>query len=205
MSSAPPSRRRSGSRLSRRFAALVLGLALATAVDAGPGQGQAPDPALRMALAEAAGTSSSFHDRFQAEVWLLDMSNRLQPFMPDTQERLSFLRAVHRESARARLPPELVLSVIDVESRFDRFAVSRAGAQGYMQVMKFWVGEIGRPQDNLIQRDTNLRYGCTILRYYLDVENNDLVRALARYNGSLGKPGYPRLVLNALSRRWYRS
>lgn len=160
---------------------------------------------MRAALIQAAKNSSSFQDRFQAEVWLLDMSNRLQRYMPDAKERLNFLRSVHRESARAQLPPELVLSVIDVESRFDRYAVSRAGAQGYMQVMKFWVNEIGRPQDNLIQRDTNLRYGCTILRYYLDVEHNDLVRALARYNGSLGKPGYPRLVLNALSRRWYRS
>ena len=169
------------------------------------GKSQEPDPGLRKALASAARDKQSFKERFAAEIWLLDMSGRLTRFMPDVKERLDFLRAVHREANRAGLQPELVLAVIEVESRFDRFALSRSGAQGYMQVMKFWVEEIGRPNDNLLQRDTNLRYGCTILRYYMDVERNNVINALARYNGSLGKYDYPNLVLKALKRRWYKS
>ncbi len=190
--------------------ALVLSLLLAStgpALAQGPSKikGEDPDPGLRKALASAARDNQSFKDLFSAEVWLLDMSGRLTRFMPDVKERLDFLRAVHREANRAGLQPELVLAVIEVESRFDRFALSRSGAQGYMQVMKFWVDEIGRPDDNLLQRDTNLRYGCTILRYYMNLERNNVVNALARYNGSLGKYDYPNLVLKALKRRWYRS
>jgi soluble lytic murein transglycosylase-like protein len=183
-------------------AAIALALSFAPAPAA---YAEQIDPGVRGALVKAVHHPSGFHDRFEAQVWLLDMSTRLQRYMPDAQERLEFLQVVHREARRANLPPELVLAVIDVESRFDRFAVSRAGAQGYMQVMKFWVKEIGRPEDNLLRRDENLRYGCTILRHYLDVERNDVYRALARYNGSLGKPDYPNLVLNALIKRWYKS
>jgi soluble lytic murein transglycosylase-like protein len=94
--------------------------------------------------------------------------------------------------------------VIEVESNFDRYAVSVAGALGLMQVMPFWRGEIGRPDDNLIQLDTNLRYGCTILKFYLDKENGDLRRALGRYNGSLGQRKYPNLVINKLSGKWFQ-
>ncbi len=161
-----------------------------------------PDPALRAALIAAVDASDSFGDRFDAEVWLLDMSIRLQRFMPDDQDRLEFLRLVHTEARRANLTPELVLAVIEVESLFDRFAISSAGARGFMQVMPFWLNELGRPDDNLFNAQTNLRYGCTILRHYLDRERDALVPALARYNGSYGKTWYAERVLRAFERRW---
>lgn len=163
------------------------------------------DPELRARLIEAINQADSFQDRFEAEVWLLDMSTRLQKRMPDTEERLGLLRMVHREATRARLTPELVLAVIDIESRFDRFAVSRAGAQGLMQIMPFWLDEIGHPDDNLIHAHTNLRLGCTILRYYLDKEKGDLRRALGRYNGNIHSREYADKVLDALFRRWYKA
>jgi soluble lytic murein transglycosylase-like protein len=171
--------------------------------------GQEPDPRLRELLLEAIGKADSFEHRFDAEVWLTDMSDRMDRYipkaMPDRKERLAFLRLLHSEARLAAVPPELVLSVIEVESRFDRFAVSRSGAQGYMQVMPFWLAELKRPQDNLFHAQTNLRLGCTILKYYLDREQGDLVKALGRYNGSYGRPQYPHKVLDALSRRWFRS
>jgi len=113
---------------------------------------------------------------------------------------------VHHEAMRVDVPPELVLAVIEIESNFDRWAVSSAGAQGLMQVMPFWLDELGRPDDSLQQPQTNLRFGCTILRYYLDRERGDLKRALARYNGSplINMNGYPQRVLDALRSRWYR-
>ena len=103
------------------------------------------------------------------------------------------------------LPPEMVLGVSEVESPFGRFAISRVGAQGMMQVMPFWLDEIGHPDDNLIDMKTNLRMGCTILKYYMDMEKNNLHRALARYNGSLGSRVYSDKVLIALRDRWYKS
>jgi len=111
---------------------------------------------------------------------------------------------VHSEATRANLPPELVLALIQVESRFDRYAISSAGAQGLMQIMPFWLKEIGHPGDNLFRPSTNLRMGCTILRYYMDKEKGNLTRALARYNGSLGSFRYPNLVFQALRTRWAR-
>lgn len=163
---------------------------------------QEPDPVLRALLMEAVEQSDTFEHPFDAEVWLTDMSTRLARFMPDAEERLNFLRAVHREAALAELSPELVLAVIQIESAFDRFALSYAGARGYMQVMPFWVKEIGRPEDNLFVMDTNLRYGCTILRHYLNVEKGNVSKALARYNGSVGKWWYPNRVLKAYRQRW---
>ena len=165
---------------------------------------QRDDPELRRALMEAIADADSFGDRFEAEVWLLDMANRLNRRLPDLNERLHLLRLVHYEAQRADLPPELVLAVIEVESNFDRWAISVAGAQGLMQVMPFWLEELGRPQDSLHHIETNLRFGCTILRYYLDMEKGDLKRALGRYNGSLGRMEYPNRVLDALRLRWYR-
>ena len=117
--------------------------------------------------------------------------------------RLDFLRLVHQEARRADLQPELVLSVIQIESAFDRFALSYVGAQGYMQVMPFWKNEIGRPEDNLMDTATNLRYGCTILRHYLDREKGNISKALARYNGSYGKIKYPEKVLMAWDKYWF--
>lgn len=163
-----------------------------------------PDEALKLAMIAAINEKDGFVDRFDAEVWLLDMSTRLKPFMDDEKQRLKLLRMIHSEASRAKLSAELVLSVMEIESRFNRFAISKSGALGYMQIMPFWLTEIGKKSDSLFDPRTNLRYGCTILKYYLEVEKGDVVRALARYNGSLGHNDYPALVLNAYNRRWTR-
>jgi soluble lytic murein transglycosylase-like protein len=166
---------------------------------------QQPDPELREILRTAASEVDSFPDRFEAEVWLTDMSRRLARHVTDPQERIEILTLVHYEASRVELPPELILAVIEVESNFDRYAISVAGAIGLMQIMPFWLDEIGRPDDNLLHIDTNLRYGCTILRYYYDKENGDLRRALGRYNGSLGKRKYPNKVIDKLSKKWFQA
>jgi len=158
--------------------------------------------ALRRFLETTIAVSTSFDDRFAAEVWLVDMEARLAPFVPDAQRRLELLRQIHTAAMRADLPAELVLAVIEVESRFDRFAISRAGAQGLMQVMPFWKEEIGRPGDNLTQTDTNLDYGCRILQYYLEREDGALHRALAAYNGSSGSRRYSDKVKSAWRAHW---
>jgi len=162
------------------------------------------DPELRRLLKAAMADGSHFSDRFDAEVWLVDMSGRLARWRLPPTERLRILRAVHREASRHSLEPELVLSLIAVESSFDRFAISVVGAQGLMQIMPFWLAEIGRPDANLFDIDTNLRMGCTILRHYIDVEKGDLFRALGRYNGSLGKPVFPAKVYRMRRRYWYQ-
>jgi soluble lytic murein transglycosylase-like protein len=185
-----------------RLAALAL-LVICVPIYAQPETPEVPSEELRNLLLNAVKKSASFSDRYEAEVWLLDMSERLRPRLDDPEERLEILRQVHSEAKLADLKPELVLAVIDVESRFDRFAVSVAGARGLMQVMPFWLKEIGRPDDNLFDINTNLRMGCTILRYYLDMEKGDLTKALARYNGSTGRFRYPILVFNAMSKRWF--
>jgi len=166
---------------------------------------QVPDPELREILREAAGAADSFDDRFDAEVWLTDMSARLERQVGNPDERLRILTRVHLEATRAGLAPELVLAVIDVESNFDRYAVSVAGALGLMQIMPFWLEEIGRPDDNLLHINTNLRYGCTILKFYLDKEKGDLRRALGRYNGSLGKRKYPNKIIDKLTKKWFQA
>ncbi|MCP1726172.1 soluble lytic murein transglycosylase-like protein [Natronospira proteinivora] len=168
------------------------------------GNQQDVDEDLRQALKEAVEESSSFEDRFEAQVWLMDMSDRLAPIISNEEKRLRILRKVHAEAARVDLDPELVLAVIQVESNFDRFAISVVGARGLMQIMPFWLEEIGRPDDNLFDIATNLRFGCTILRHYLDKEDGNLTRALARYNGSLGSMRYPSLVYTALAERWHK-
>jgi soluble lytic murein transglycosylase-like protein len=170
-------------------------------------QGEQPalvDQALKQRLVEALADNAGFGDRFDAEVWLVDMAERLKRRLPQESKRLNLLKHIHFESTRANLPPELVLSVIQVESNFDRFAISEAGAQGLMQVMPFWLKELGRPEANLFDTQTNLRFGCTILRYYLDMEKGNTARALARYNGSKGSLRYPNLVFAALREKWYR-
>jgi len=164
----------------------------------------AADPELRKLLIKAVNDSSSFKDRFEAEVWLVDMSNRLTPFVPEPEKRLSLLKQIHLEANRAKVHPELVLAVIEVESYFDHFAISSAGARGLMQVMPFWLKEIGRPGDNLFDIHTNLRMGCTILKYYLDRSKGDLVEALQRYNGSLRSNKYSNKVLDRLNKRWFK-
>jgi soluble lytic murein transglycosylase-like protein len=133
--------------------------------------------------------------------WLADMSRRIAARVPDERERLDLLLTVHYEATRAGLDPQLVLAVVHHESGFRKYAVSSADARGYMQVMPFWTRLIGDPADhNLFQLRTNLRYGCVILRHYLEREGGDLYRALGRYNGSLGRPEYPQAVLAAMQR-----
>jgi soluble lytic murein transglycosylase-like protein len=163
-----------------------------------------PDAELRQILANAILSSDSFKDRFDAEVWLVDMSSRLQYKIEDDHLRLELLKNIHYEATRAELPPELVLAVINVESNFDRWAISSAGARGLMQIMPFWLKEIGDPEDNLFDMRTNLRFGCTILAHYLKKERGDLRKALARYNGSIGKAWYSERVYQSLRTRWYK-
>jgi len=134
--------------------------------------------------------------------WLADMSSRLASKMPDWPTRRDFLITVQYEATRAGLDPQLVLGLIQHESNFRKYAVSNAGARGFMQVMPFWVRQIGNSGHDLFTLRTNLRYGCTILRYYLEIEQGDLYRALGRYNGSLGRGEYPNAVLASMNRYW---
>ena len=189
--------------LLRSGAVALLCCGLLTISHAAPGNGV--DEALKARLQNAIADTSSFDDQFDATVWLTDMALRLERRVEDPDERLIILQYVHQEAQRVSLEPELVLAVIDIESAFDRFAVSSAGARGLMQVMPFWLDELEEPPGtNLFDIDTNLRMGCTILRYYLDMEDDDLTRALARYNGSTGKTWYSERVLGRLSARWFQ-
>ena len=162
------------------------------------------DPLLREKLAAALKEPLAFKDHFEAEVWLTDMAGRLAGKVPDPAERIEILTTVHREASRVDLPPEMILAVIDVESGFQRYAVSRANAQGLMQVMRFWLAELNMPGHALLEVQDNVRMGCTILRYYYDRENGNWTRALARYNGSLGSRAYPDLVFERLRTRWFQ-
>jgi soluble lytic murein transglycosylase-like protein len=157
---------------------------------------------LSRAVSDKAVPSMAFRSSSDAQRWLTAMDERLARRIPDRKARQELLRTVHYEATRARLDPQLVLGVIEVESGFRKYAVSRAGARGYMQVMPFWIKLIGQPSHNLFHLRTNLAYGCAILRHYLDIEKGDYFRALGRYNGSLGKPEYPNLVLSAWRGRW---
>jgi len=163
---------------------------------------QEPDAELREILKRTVNDSSSFVDRFDAEVWLVDMNSRLKRYIKNPEQRLKLLKLVPAEARRAELEPELVLSLIEVESHFDRFAISRVGAQGMMQVMPFWKDEIGRPEDNLTHHATNFQYGCRLLQFYLKCEKGDLHKGLARYNGSVGRRTYSNKVYRAWVDRW---
>ena len=190
-------------RLRLNQLAAVLTLPLLAIAAANPAHASA-DPELRKLLKEAIASDSGFEDRFDAQVWLLDMSRRLEQFIEDPKARIELLKLIHYEARRVGIEPELVLAVIEVESRFDEFAISVSGARGLMQIMPFWLNEIGISDQNLFKIRTNLRMGCTILRYYIDMEPHDLGRALARYNGSLGRTIYPNKVINALHRNWFK-
>jgi soluble lytic murein transglycosylase-like protein len=157
---------------------------------------------MQRSVSDQAAPKLAFATQREADAWLNEMSRRLQEKLPDTAYRMDFLKSVHYEATRAGLDPEMVLGLIEVESGFKKYAVSRVGARGYMQVMPFWVKEIGSKEQNLFHLRVNLRYGCTILRHYLDIEKGDLYRALGRYNGTLGKPGYPNLVRAAWRNHW---
>ena len=158
--------------------------------------------ALSAYLNRALSAQDGFEDRYAAEVWLVDMQQGVASFLTDPTERLDLLTRIHQQAGELNLPPELVLSVIEVESAFNRHAISRVGAQGLMQVMPFWKDEIGRSDDNLTDTPTNLRYGCHILRFYLDREDQNLNHALAAYNGSSGCLRYPNKVRAAWESHW---
>lgn len=167
---------------------------------------KAVDPQLRAVLLEAVKNANSFDDRFEAEVWLSDMSQRLESQVSDVDERLHILRTVHQNATTIDLAPELVLAIIEVESNFDRFAISSSSALGLMQVMPFWVAELGgESKSELFDVEYNILLGCQILKYYLDMEDGELVPALGRYNGSLGRRTYADKVIDALRSRWYRA
>jgi soluble lytic murein transglycosylase-like protein len=157
---------------------------------------------LSRAISDQVVSFHAFDTDGEAKLWLADMGRRLQRRMPDQQLRDEFLMTLHYESTRAGLDVQMVLGLIQVESAFRKYAVSVAGARGYMQVMPFWIDVIGQKDHNLFHLRTNLRYGCVILRHYVDIERGNLFRALGRYNGSLGKPDYPNLVVRAWINHW---
>jgi len=145
---------------------------------------------------------ADYASRPELAAWINEMSRRIAHKVADERERRELLATVHYEATRAGLDPQLALGVIYHESGFKKYAVSTAGARGYMQVMPFWVKQIGSPDQNLFNLRTNLRYGTVILRYYLDLENGDYYRALGRYNGSLGLADYPMAVMAAMNRHF---
>ena len=158
--------------------------------------------AMSKAVSDHAPRTSAFKSKLDEVEWLTEMSRRMDLRVRDHNSRIALLKSVHYEASRAGLDPQLVLGLIQVESGFKKYAVSTAGARGLMQVMPFWVKQVGAKGDNLFDMRKNIRYGCTILRHYLDMEKGDLYRALGRYNGSLGKPEYPRAVESAWKHRW---
>ncbi len=188
-----------------RASVLAAALALAAAFDAAAGaqQYEVLSASVRASLASAVNDRGSVDLKdLDTRAWVRAMTRRVGARLGDEESTRQFLALVRYESVRAGLDPHVVLAVIEVESRFRKYAVSKAGARGLMQVMPFWVKEIGEPNHNLFHERTNLRYGCTILRHYLDRERGNLANALGRYNGSLGQPEYPNLVLKALRERW---
>jgi soluble lytic murein transglycosylase-like protein len=157
---------------------------------------------LHKAVSDQAVPFLAFDTVEEARAWLDAMSKKLERRMPARRIREEFLVTVHYEAKRAGLDPQLVLGLIQVESNFRKHAVSSAGARGYMQVMPFWVKLAENPGDNLFNLRTNLRYGCWILRRYLDIEHGDYFRALGRYNGSVGQADYPNMVVRAWINNW---
>ena len=188
--------------------ALLVGLALVASRSFAGAQIYEPlsasvQAALSRAISDRGVPELVFANPADGKRWLAEMSSRLENRMPDPVAREEFLKTVHYESIRAGLDPQLVLGVIDVESGFRKYAVSMAGARGYMQVMPFWVKLIGTSDQDLFHLRTNLRYGCTILRHYLDIEKGDLFRALGRYNGTLGQAEYPKMVIRAWRKNYH--
>lgn len=184
----------------------IIGLLLFASSAFAGGQIQTPLSAsvravLQQSIADQPLPQSAFASKTDEEAWLLAMSPRLMKRFPEKASRDDFLNTVHYEATRAGLDPELVLGLIEVESGFKKYAVSSVGARGYMQVMPFWVRDIGTTEQNLFHLRINLRYGCTILRHYINIEHGDLFRALGRYNGSLGRAEYPNMV-HAAWRHW---
>ena len=190
----------------RALSLTAAGLCFAVSAHAGAQREEALSASVRSmlqrAVADQAPPKLAFASQQEAQLWLDEMSQRLAKKIPDAEYRIDFLSTVHYEATRAGLDPHLVLALIEVESGFRKYALSKVGARGYMQVMPFWTKSIGAREHNLFHLRTNLRYGCTILRHYLAIEKGDLYRALGRYNGSLGKPDYPNLIRTAWHKHW---
>ncbi len=201
-----PPGRRPASRFAHRLlpAACAFAFALASAcAQAGSQAEEHLSPSVATVLSQAISdrpAPADYATRPEVAAWIGRMSPRLAQRIADHGERRDLLATVHYESIRAGLDPQLVLGVIHHESGFKKYAVSHADARGYMQVMPFWTRVIGGVEHNLFHLRTNLRYGCVILRHYLDRENGDLFRALGRYNGSLGRSDYPSAVAAAMRR-----
>lgn len=157
---------------------------------------------MRQSIENASPPRLVFQREIDGQIWLNEMSVRLSHFVDDELYRRRLLIMIQYEAARAGFDSQIILGLIEVESAFRQYAISSAGAKGLMQVMPFWQRYIGREEHNLFDVRTNLRYGCTILRHYNNVENGNLFRALARYNGSLGSEKYPNAVLFAWQNRW---
>ena len=178
---------------------LVVGLSMkAPQAYANQQKDSALEPLLRQALVD----NQCFEDKFDRAVWFAAMEPRLKRIVSNDSERTLILEQVQCEAKRLKLPAGLVMAVIDVESRFNRWATSSAGAVGLMQVMPFWPNQLGMQNHQLVEISHNIRMGCTILKYYLDIEKGDYARALARYNGSLGRRNYSDLVLIRLANNW---
>src|SRR5580693_6283297 len=184
--------------------AVLLALIVSFAFPGASRADQQRDPELKELLQKIIGSADCFTDKYESEVWYKSMEPKLAQFVPTHEARVEILDHVYCEAKRdpsLQIPPDLVLALMDVESRFDRFAVSPAGAVGLMQVMPFWPRQLG-VQNQLVQTLPNIRMGCEILRYYLRVENRNWTRALARYNGSVGRNTYPALVMQRWQRVW---
>lgn len=190
--------------MNRTIALAVLLLPLQTLAGAQIYEPLSASMAVRMSasIADQGPVFFNFKNPDDAHKWIDEMSRRLRSRMPDRKERMELLKSVQHEAIRARLDPQMVLSLIQIESNFRKYAVSSSGARGYMQVMPFWIKLIGKSGDNIFRLRTNLKYGCVILRHYLDIENGDYFRALGRYNGSLGRPEYPNAVNAAWQGPW---
>ena len=194
--------------MTRGYPAAVVGLVCAVVLALPPGAhaSQAEEylsPSVATVLSRAIAdrpAPADYAGRADVARWIVEMAPRLAHRIPDYRERQDLLATVHYEAVRAGLDPQLVLGVMHHESGFKKYAVSIADARGYMQVMPFWTRLIGGAEHNLFHLRTNLRYGCVILRHYLDRENGDLFRALGRYNGSLGRGDYPNAVIAAMRR-----
>src|SRR3984957_7782938 len=188
----------------RSAQAVLLALIVSFALPGASRADQQRDPELKALLQKIIGSADCFSDKYESEVWYKTMEPRLRQFVPSQDARVEILNNVYCEATRdpaSQLPPDLVLALIEVESRFDPWAVSPAGAVGLMQVMPFWPRELG-VQNQLVRVESNIRMGCEILRFYLRAENHNWARALARYNGSVGRNTYPALVMQRWQKVW---
>jgi len=186
------------------FASAFIALGAYVGLCAAAHADQQRDPELKELLQKIITSRDCFVDKYESEVWYKTMEPRLTLYVTSHEDRIDILDHVYCEAKRdptLTLPPDLVLAMIDVESRFDSWAVSPAGAVGLMQVMPFWPRQLG-VQNQLVRIAPNIRMGCEILRYYLRAEKLNWSRALARYNGSVGRNTYPALVMQRWQRVW---